>query len=76
MARPYNKLLLWSALITVLIYLVDIYILDPIAPDPSWKYRISNFLVCFVMYTAGFFAVFSFVHICYKGFTKLLRKSA
>jgi hypothetical protein len=76
MAKPYNKILLWSAIITVFIYLVDIYLLDPIAPDPSWRYRISNFLICFVMYTGGFFIVFSFVYICYKTLTKLLRRSA
>lgn len=75
MAKPYNKILLWSAIITVLLYLVDIYILDPIAPDPSWRYRIGNFLICFVMYTGGFFILSSFVYICYKNIVKFLRRT-
>lgn len=70
--KPFKRILTYSVLLTLVLYFVDIYILDPIAPDPSWGYRISNFLQCLLLYGVGFFLLFSFVYICYSFICKFL----
>jgi hypothetical protein len=72
--KPYKKIFTGSVVLTILLYLVDIYILDPIAPDPSWRYRIVNFSTCQVIYTAGFFVLFSFTYLVYTALNKYLAR--
>lgn len=72
--KPYKKIFIGSVLLTVLLYLVDIYILDPIAPDPSWRYHIVNFSTCLVIYTAGFFTLFSLTYLVYSLVSKYIDK--
>ncbi len=74
MTKPDGKLLVMSIVVTVLLYLLDIYILDPIAPDPSWRYRITNFAICLVIYTTGIFMLSSLIYICVQGFKKSVNK--
>ncbi|RYD59067.1 MAG: hypothetical protein EOP56_02230 [Sphingobacteriales bacterium] len=73
MLRPLKTILIISIGLTVLLYWVDIYILDPIAPYPGWTYRITNFLICLVMYVTLFFTVFSGIYYTIIGVRRLLK---
>jgi hypothetical protein len=75
MLRPLKIIFIISVVLTVLLYWVDIYILDPVTPYPGWGYRITNFLICLVLYVTLFFTVFSGIYYSLVGIRKLFRQS-
>lgn len=75
MLRPLKIIFIISVVLTVLLYWVDIYILDPVAPYSGWSYRITNFLICLVLYVTLFFTVFSGIYYSLIGIRKLFRSS-